>query len=250
MRAEIAKLQDYNGFRCIKSGPIIFHLFFTDDSLLFFEATTSKRLCTRRILDVYSRESSHVINFDKSGMCVSNSIFPVEGDRLSALIGVRRVRCHELYLGLPSFNCKNKRQMFNNIKDRIWNKIKGWRCKILSVGGGGDRWLSRPIGFKVITLKTHNDALLVSQLRTATRGWNETLIRQVLLDVDDDVVLSIPTSNKPREDSLCWHYTIEGSYTVTSGYKVGVVKMINAETLNSAYIGLIILDIKDRNLCH
>ncbi|KAK2652883.1 hypothetical protein Ddye_012739 [Dipteronia dyeriana] len=50
-------------------------------------------------------------------------------------MGVRLVKCHERYLGLPSLNCNSKRQLFNVIKDRVWAKIKEWRSKILSIGG-------------------------------------------------------------------------------------------------------------------
>ena len=43
--------------------------------------------------------------------------------------------CHERYLGLPGFCGKNKISLFNGIKDRILNKIKGWRSYLFSVGG-------------------------------------------------------------------------------------------------------------------
>ncbi|KAK3211196.1 hypothetical protein Dsin_015902 [Dipteronia sinensis] len=68
-------------------------------------------------------------------MCVSRSISAEEGDRLAAVLGIYWVRCHEQYLGWLSFASNNKRSPFNDIKDRIWNKIRDWRCKLLSVGG-------------------------------------------------------------------------------------------------------------------
>ena len=79
--------------------------------------------------------SGQVINFDKSTLYVSRLVPWVEGIRLAGIIRVRLVKCHERYLGLPSLNCQNKRQLFNNIKDRVWSKIKGWNSKSLSIGG-------------------------------------------------------------------------------------------------------------------
>ena len=31
--------------------------------------------------------------------------------------------------------CKNKREVFGAIKDRVWQKVQGWKAKTLSVGG-------------------------------------------------------------------------------------------------------------------
>ncbi|KAK3189020.1 hypothetical protein Dsin_028581 [Dipteronia sinensis] len=68
-------------------------------------------------------------------MCTSPSLSVVEGERLASLVGIRLVDCHEKYLGLPCFTGKNKRKIFANIVDRVWNRIKGWGEKLLSVGG-------------------------------------------------------------------------------------------------------------------
>ncbi|KAK3228886.1 hypothetical protein Dsin_000767 [Dipteronia sinensis] len=66
---------------------------------------------------------------------VAQAVIKQEGDRLAVLIGVRRVGCHERYLGVPSFAGKNKKNLFRNIKERIWSKIKRWKGKLLSVAG-------------------------------------------------------------------------------------------------------------------
>ncbi|KAK3188491.1 hypothetical protein Dsin_028052 [Dipteronia sinensis] len=76
-----------------------------------------------------------VINYNKSVMCFSKNILWAEGDRLASFVGVRLVKCHERYLSLPSLDCRNKRHLFNGIKDRIWAKIKGWKGMVLSIGG-------------------------------------------------------------------------------------------------------------------
>ncbi|KAL5574087.1 hypothetical protein UlMin_023684 [Ulmus minor] len=52
-----------------------------------------------------------------------------------ALLGVPRVSCHEKYLGLPCFSGKNKQGLFSSIRDRVWNKLCGWKSKLLSAGG-------------------------------------------------------------------------------------------------------------------
>ncbi|KAK3230466.1 hypothetical protein Dsin_002347 [Dipteronia sinensis] len=98
--------------------------------MLFSRTVGSDCRIIRRILECYFGQ---IINFDKSVVCFSKAVPKEEGHRLAAVIDVCHVRCHEKYLGLPSFATRNKHAMFNDIKDRIWKKIKGWRCKTMSV---------------------------------------------------------------------------------------------------------------------
>ena len=42
------------------------------------------------------------------------------------------IRQHEKYLGLPSLVGKNKRNTFNDVKEKISKKLAGWKEKLLS----------------------------------------------------------------------------------------------------------------------
>jgi hypothetical protein len=123
------------GFRCSKDSPIISHLFFADDCLLFAKANDGNCAAIMRVLDKYARASGQVVNFSKSAVCVSPSLSVTEGERLARLVGVRLVICHERYLGLPCFSGRSKRKLFYEVVDRVWSKVKGWSEKFLSVGG-------------------------------------------------------------------------------------------------------------------
>ncbi|KAK2639503.1 hypothetical protein Ddye_027298 [Dipteronia dyeriana] len=54
------------GFQCNKLGPVILLLFFADQSILFCGATTKDYQVIRGVLDVYSRASRQLVNFEKS----------------------------------------------------------------------------------------------------------------------------------------------------------------------------------------
>ena len=39
------------------------------------------------------------------------------------------------YLGLPSMISRSKKQVFNEVKERVGTKLMGWKEKLLSMGG-------------------------------------------------------------------------------------------------------------------
>ena len=45
------------------------------------------------------------------------------------------IKHREKYLGLPSLVGRNKKNTFNSIKDKLRNKLAGWKEKLLSKAG-------------------------------------------------------------------------------------------------------------------
>ncbi|KAL5572899.1 hypothetical protein UlMin_022496 [Ulmus minor] len=123
------------GLKCGLRGPTISHLLFADDSLLFLEAKTSACLAMKEVLNLYEAASGQAVNLLKSAVCFGPKLPEGEAASMAGLLGIPRVRCHEKYLGLPCFTGKNKQGIFSSIKDRVWNKLCGWKSKLLSAGG-------------------------------------------------------------------------------------------------------------------
>ena len=42
---------------------------------------------------------------------------------------------YERYLGLPAVVGRNKKASLNYIKERVWNKLQGWKEKLISQAG-------------------------------------------------------------------------------------------------------------------
>ncbi|KAK3225330.1 hypothetical protein Dsin_005192 [Dipteronia sinensis] len=76
-------------------------------------------------------------NFAKSVLCFSKHLAVSDMNDMANLLGVQVVECHVKYLGLPSFIERNRHRLFANIKERVWNKLKGWKCLLFSFGGKG-----------------------------------------------------------------------------------------------------------------
>ncbi|KAK3218118.1 hypothetical protein Dsin_012088 [Dipteronia sinensis] len=98
-----------------------------------FKTDAHDSAAVNQALGFYLRASRQFVNFGKFGMSFSTSVSCVEGKQLAALVGVRRVGCREKYVGLPSFMSRNKRAVFNGIKDKIWNKLNGgWNVPLIN----------------------------------------------------------------------------------------------------------------------
>ena len=101
---------------CI-SAPRISHLLFTDDSLLFCQASLKEVQCVANILQLYADSSGQCINFEKSSIYFSSNTEVAQREGTKAALGVKDVESFESYLGLPTLIGWAKYQTFSFLKD-------------------------------------------------------------------------------------------------------------------------------------
>ncbi|KAK1353842.1 hypothetical protein POM88_052207 [Heracleum sosnowskyi] len=112
------------------------HIFFADDSLLFFEASNQNASHILAILNAYSEASGQLINFNKSSIKFSPNTPVVVKESISHLFGFEDMYPSAFYLGLPAALGRNKMIMFDFIGERALKKLKGWKSKNMSQSGG------------------------------------------------------------------------------------------------------------------
>jgi len=87
------------------------------------------------ILNIYETASGQVVNVDKSEVSYSRNVGEHTQHELQQRLGFKAVETHDRYLGLPTFIGRSKKIVFQNVRDRIWKKLKGWKEKYLSRAG-------------------------------------------------------------------------------------------------------------------
>ncbi|KAL6141366.1 hypothetical protein ACLB2K_059655 [Fragaria x ananassa] len=93
---------EFQGVRVCTGAPAISHLFFTDESFVFFKA--EERGCRKvgSILSRYETLSGQQVSLAKSEIAFSRNVPRWKQDELTAVLGVKRVEKHKKYLGLPT----------------------------------------------------------------------------------------------------------------------------------------------------
>ncbi|KAL4620439.1 hypothetical protein ACB092_06G154000 [Castanea dentata] len=112
---------EIRGDSICRSAPKLTHLFFCEKLL--------------EILTTYEQASRQQINRDKTTLFFSKSTPQQVQAASQEALGVPVVKQYKKYLGLPSFIGRKKKDIFDNIKQRVWEKLQGWEGKLLSQAG-------------------------------------------------------------------------------------------------------------------
>ncbi|KAL5779910.1 hypothetical protein ACOSQ2_010647 [Xanthoceras sorbifolium] len=124
-----------HGIKIAREAPPISHLLFADDSLMFIKVSVEECLLLKNILHRYELASGQAINFEKSALSFSTNTPVDTRESIKRIFNIEVVSCHEMYLGLPSSISKNRRKVFGSIRDRVWQKLQGWKHKLFSCSG-------------------------------------------------------------------------------------------------------------------
>lgn len=127
--------EEIKGVQMNHNGPVISHLFFTDDTLIFLKA--EKENCSNlvRILDEYCSASGQKINLHKSNVFFGKNVPTVLVEELTGILGMEKVDDPRVYLGVLAIWGRSKKAGLAYVKGRLLGKIQGWKkSTLLTVG--------------------------------------------------------------------------------------------------------------------
>ena len=132
---EVVKNKKLSGISISRGCPTITLILFTDDSVIYCKANGQESRELQNILQKYENVAGQKINTDKSSVYFSwNTDKETKAEVLDSLGSMQDTQPNK-YLGLPSLIGRSKKQVFNEIKERVGKKLSGWKEKLLSIGG-------------------------------------------------------------------------------------------------------------------
>ena len=115
--------------------PRISHLFFAEDSIIFYQATPEQCGHLEHLLTIYEHTLCQQLNKEKIAIFFCRNTPQATQEEIKNRFGAKAIRQHETYLGLPSLVGKSKKHTFRALKEKLDNKLSGWKEKLLSQAG-------------------------------------------------------------------------------------------------------------------
>ena len=122
--------------RICRGAPVISHLLFADETMIFCQADESQADEVKDILSKYEDASGQQINFHKSQVVFSKGTPQARRDNIPLQLDIREVLAHDKYLGLPTYVGRSKKKSLVSVKDRVSKRLH--RCM--------NRYLSWAVG--------------------------------------------------------------------------------------------------------
>lgn len=118
-----------------RGAPPISHLLFADDCYLFIRATRIEAATMKAILLRYEKMSGQAINFNKSNAIFSPNTSSLDRQDVCQQLGIIEVFYPGRYLGIPMRVGRKKVEIFQFLKDKMKQRLHGWREKSVSKAG-------------------------------------------------------------------------------------------------------------------
>ena len=106
-----------------KHGPLLSHLFFVDDLLIFAEAIEEQIKIILDRLDSFCTISSQKVSLNKSSIAFSTDVDAEVAVRIADISKIPAVPKLDEYLGIPSIMGRVNSSLFQHIIDRIEGKL-------------------------------------------------------------------------------------------------------------------------------
>nr|KYP61054.1 Retrovirus-related Pol polyprotein LINE-1 [Cajanus cajan] len=118
-----------------RNGPMISHLAFADDIVLFAEASLDQVEVIQGCLNVFCDSAGQKVSNEKTRIFFSKNVGHVVRSEISNAFGFQRTENLGNYLGVPTHHSRVSHATYQSIIDKVNNRLSGWKAKNLSFAG-------------------------------------------------------------------------------------------------------------------
>ncbi|XP_041025485.1 uncharacterized protein LOC121265883 [Juglans microcarpa x Juglans regia] len=129
------RMADSHHFYNPVGAPRISHLLYTDDVMIFANASKRSIRCLMGVLHDFEKWSGQRVSHEKSAIFFSKQLRLSRKREILADIGFVEGKFPFTYLGVPIVDGKLKASHFGPLLEKIGKKVPGWKCRLLSQGG-------------------------------------------------------------------------------------------------------------------
>jgi hypothetical protein len=123
------------GIKACRNALSVSHLVFADDSLILLKADRNNAISLQQVLESYFANSEQLVSVAKSSIYFSpNTNVDVKVDICNTL-NINKEAISDKYLGLPTMVGADRSDCFMHFVERVLLRIKGWKEKMLWIGG-------------------------------------------------------------------------------------------------------------------
>lgn len=131
----LANMNLIEGIKVVVNAPMVIHLFFADDSMIFLKVDLMNVAGFIALLNQYSEMSGQRVNIDKSAIIFSPNINPRVEEEVCATLRIRSWDDPRKYLGLPAIWGRAKCHALRWVNEKIVAKLTSWKHQFLSQAG-------------------------------------------------------------------------------------------------------------------
>ena len=126
---------ELQGIRVCREAPAVSHLLFAEDSLILMEANKENAETLKGLLDRYCENSGQKVSESKCSISFSENTDVAVKVEVCETLNIMTESLNDKYLGLPAIVGIDRSDCFQHLIDRVRAKTKGWKEKLLSLGG-------------------------------------------------------------------------------------------------------------------